>query len=511
MKRKNKNIVQMISLLMVLGVLIVGYVWYSNWKAKEGQPEETSEENVDDEPAQDIMLGSIDTTQISKLHYQAEEADLIFVLKDEVWILETEPERPINQSNVKDLINLIDEVKAERLINEDPEDLAEYGLSESKALLEATLADGTTLSYRIGDEAIDNEGYYALVNDDGKIYLLAGSYGSGLSYSNLEMTAVEEAPAITAANIQHIDVINRDSQDFEIVYDAENEYDNSNTGMFPWVMKKPYEDGYNLDTSKLTDLLTNYSTFDFISCIDYNSEDLATYGLADPAATIYVGYYESRTETLTEPEKDPATGEEITEKTYQEDKEFKLYVGNQEEEGNYYVRMEGSNAVYTISASSIDTMLWPDTFDLLNAFIHIPNIEAVDSITAEIDGVPYTMEIKRTTSKNDAGEEETTKTYYNNGNEVTEDNFKGVYQSMVSAKYDSELKEEVTTEGLTPILTISYHIFKDKDVTLTASYLPYNESFYLVDTGKKIRFLADKRQIDDIAKAIKEFKAPEEN
>lgn len=170
------------------------------------------------------------------------------------------------------------------------------------------------------------------------------------------------------------------------------------------------------------------------------------------------------------------------------------------------MKKEGSNAVYTMSASIIDKMLQTDAFSVINSFICIPNIEGVDKINIDIGGTPYTMEIKRSTVTSDDGTQKTEAVYYYNGNVVTEGDFKNVYQAMISASYDAEIKGAVAGSK-EPYMTISYHITGENENTVTASYLPYDDNFYLVDTGSTIRFFADKRKIDNIANTIMEFKA----
>ncbi|NLZ82892.1 MAG: hypothetical protein GX915_04420, partial [Clostridiales bacterium] len=134
----------------------------------------------------------------------------------------------------------------------------------------------------------------------------------------------------------------------------------------------------------------------------------------------------------------------------------------------------------------------------------IPNIDKVNSVDIEIDGRAYRMEIKRANNTNN--DEEVIGTYYMNGKEVQEEDFKKVYQNMISAKYDAELKEDIKTDDNTKShLTIKYNISGDVTSSYQVSFLSYKDSFYLVDTGKKIEFLADKRQIDNIAQSIKDL------
>lgn len=498
-KRKKKNAFTLVSLFLVMAILLVVYFWYSNRK-------NSSDTEDDDTKKENITVATIDTAQVKSIHYVGKDADIILVLKDEIWISEKEPERPIHQDRVKKIINLVKEVNAKRIVSENAENLAEYGLDQPKAYLKVTLNDDTTLTLKVGDESNGVSGYYGMVNDDGKVYLLNATYGTGLNYSDIEFTAVEEGPEIVAANIDYIQVLKRDGDDFEIINDKYHEYSIS-SDLYPWVITKPFEEMYSADTGKVSDLQSNFTNFDFKACVDYSGENLELYGLDDPMATIYIKYFETKTETLKEPENDPETGEEIKEKTTYIDKEYKIHVGNQEDDGDYYVRREGSNYVYTMQKSVIDKMLEVEPFELMRSFVLIPNIDTVEKVDIVIDGTSYTMEMKRTTVTNEDGEEETQVTYYYNGDEVEEDSFRDVYQKLISIKYDAKIKEEINAEGMKPYLTITYHLIDDSNSPQTASFLPYNDSFYLIDTGHQIRFFADKRQIESVAKAVMEFKS----
>jgi len=500
-KRKKRNAITLVSLLLALVVLIGVYIWYVNRDVVPGQTAEV---------AQTISLATLDTGQLSFLHYIGDDVDMNLVLEGEAWKSVEEPERPINQTYATNMIGIIDEISATRLVNKTPENLDDYGLAKPAAYLQATQADGVTVTLQIGDEVSTGSGYYALVNEDNKVYLLDSTYGSGLVYSNVDMTAVEESPVITAENIHHINIMNRDGDDFELKYDPENKLDNSGSGMFSWVMLKPYEEGFTADGSKVSELEANYTSFDFMSCVDYSGKDLSLYGLEDPVASIYIGYYETYTEALDKPEVNPETGEEVTEKTYYDEKEYKVYIGNQDLSGNYYVSREGSNAVYTMATETVDTMLQVDAFNVVNPYVCIPSIDTVDQIAIEIEGSTYTMEIKRKTVKNDAGVEEIQATYYYNGNEVEEEVFKDVYQIIITAKYDAEIKDDIITDGVKPYMTISFHLIGDNESILTSSYFPHDDSFYAIETNNGARFFADKRKIEKIAAAVIDFKSAEE-
>ncbi len=495
-KRKKKNAVTLILLLFALSGLIGFYLWYTN---REPISEEDTEEAT-------IALSTIKTENIESLHYIYDDTDLAFVKEGEVWVSEEDRSRPINQDRIKSIIGVIDDISAMRIIAEKAEKLEDFGLADPKSYLQAVLSDGTKVTLQIGNKAATGEGYYALVNEDGKVYLLSDSYGSGLRFTNTDMTEVAEGPTIEAANIRRIVVDNRDSEDFELLYQEDNDLDKSGSAMFPWILVKPYAQGYSADSSAVTTLQEKYTAIDYIKCVEYNPIDLSQYSLDNPISVIKLEYLETRTEKLDKPEKDPDTGEEITEKTYYEPKEYKLSVGGLDENNNYYVMIEDDGAIYTMDKDAVDDMVEVDTFSLLNKFVAIPNIDMVDRVDIDIDGTSYTMSMERATGTNDAGEDEVKTTYFYNGKEVKEDVFKDVYQKIIAAQYDAPIKEEISAEGITPHLTMKFYLNDDKNTVLTASYLPYDDSFYIIKNGET-RFFADKRKIDDIVKVVKEFKA----
>lgn len=499
-KRKKRNAITLVSLLLALAALIGVYIWYSN---KDTDTKDSVKDNK-----KTISVAKIDTSKLESLHYKYGDADMTFTLQDEVWKSKEDPDRPINQEYVSGMLDIIDEIIANRVI-ESPDNLTDYGLDQPISYLQAVQTDGTSITLQIGNE-ISGGGYYALVNDDNKVYAVASSYGTGLVYSNLDMTAVEKAPVITADKIHHIDISKRDGEEFELKYDLGNKLDNSGSNMFSWIILKPYEEGYTADGTAVSKLQANYTNFRFVNCVDYRGDDLSKYGLEDPQASIYIGYYNQKTETLAEPEKDPNTGEEVTEKTTAEEKEIKIYIGNVDENGRYYVRKEGSNAVYTMESDNVNTMLTIDPFSLVNPYVCIPKIDVVDKIDISIGGENHTMEITRKVTGKDAeGKEEVKTTYLHDGKEVSEGLFKDIYQIMITAKYDAEIKDEIATEGLVPYMTLTYHLNNNDKKEYTSSYLPYNDSFYMVKTDNGTRFFADKRKIEAIAKTILDFKSVE--
>ncbi len=510
-KRKKRNAITMVSLLLTLVVLIGVYVWYGNKKTAADTSKDTKS----------ISLATVDTSKVTSLHYIGEDVDITLLLEDGIWSSKDEPDRPINQEKVSSMLEAIKEIKATKKVVDTPDNLADFGLDKPSDTLEATLEDGSLVTLKLGSEVISGDGYYALVNDSKTVYTVATSYETSLGIRNVDFTAITAAPSITAENITYLNIDSRDGKDVELKYNAAPQLDISGSNMNNWQILKPYNGMFSAEGDKITALQPNYTTFDFGHCEDYKGDDLKKYGLDNPAYTIDIGYFETYTSkkpsttpqpTGTAPAEDAAKKED----TVKVDKNYKIYIGNKDKDQDYYVRVDGSNAVYTLSTDTVDKMLQVDVFGLMSHYVAIPNIVSVDQINATIGTKQFAMKIvpiaKTNSDKTTTGKSESDKadaTYYFNDKAASEDNFKKLYQKMISAQFDAPLDQKIDTGKLVPVMTLSYHLFGENEKTLTASYLPYNDSFYVVDSGIGMYFLADKRVIDDIANSITSFKPDE--
>ena len=508
-KRNRKNLITLLALLLILALFIGLYIWN---KGRNNEEIDQEDQGQVEETDNSILLSSLDKDLIRSIHIVNEHMEVTLILDEDedVWKDELDPLRPINQVNVFNMLNLVEEVRAIRLVNENPEDLEEYGLEDSSIKVEVQQTDGKVLQLKIGHSAITSDGYYSLVDNDGSVYLLSNSFASVFGYTAEEMMTVEEGPVFDFQHIYYIEILKKDGEDFELSYDED--LDDSGIAMFPWKILKPFEEGYAADGSKVAEILPRFGDFEFLSTIEYDSRDLNQYGLEEPEASIHVAYYKYYVESLEEPEPHPETGEEMTEKTYYEQLDYKFYIGDKDEEGNYYVRKDYSNAVYTMDADKVDPMLEVEIIDVLNSFIIIPNIKYVDLIDIEIQGVPYKMEIKRAKTTNEDGEEEEVATYYYQDELVDEGVFKDVYQAMIGAGYDTRIREEIDIQGEEPFMTLTYYTSREdgRKGVETSSYYPYNDSFYVVSLDGNTRFFADKRKIDRIAERIIEFTGDED-
>ncbi len=523
---KKKRSSTLIILLLAMIIMVAACVLLIKYKDKQA--------NVDSEvdTAEDtVTIATLETDTIKSIYYSNENSEMTLVLDDEgVWKYSEDESFPVNQTYAGNMQSALSTVTSSRTITESTEGLENYGLDTPTVQVVATLKDGTSTSIAIGDEAPSADGYYATVNGSSEIYIVPTAFYNNFNYDLSDMTAIETIPTITAENITHLTVENKDKANFEVSFD-ESKYSDF-AGFTNWTMKQPYATAIPADKTALTTLFGNYTSMSFLTCVDYSAKDLSKYELDDPTATVALEYYEvyskdtDSTESNETADTANATDDSSTADTDTTEAEttkvnydYELIIGSTDADGNYYAKSKDSNAVHTISADTVAKLIEIDAYSNAFHYVNLVNLEALDEVDVNINGETYTMSLEKSAETVDAAtvdaetavaetvddaEAEVTK-YYFNGELADETEFKNLYQLMIATSTEREIPAEYfeSTTTKTPYMTLTYHLSAGNTVTI--QYLPYDESYYVVNSNGVEYFLTDVRKINEIADAIINF------
>jgi hypothetical protein len=262
-------------------------------------------------------------------------------------------------------------------------------------------------------------------------------------------------------------------------------------------MKKPYPTKIAADQDALTTLFGNFSNLAFLSCVDYNANDLSKYGLDHPDTVITMKYFEE------------AAKETDTTKV---NKEYALMVGSTDADGNYYVKLKDSNAVNLLSADTVTKLTDIDPYSNAYHNINLFRMDDLDSVDVSVNNKKYTLsmekaaETKDTTETTDTTDKETVDAkYYFNGKLSDQEKFNDLYKIIISPETEREIPAEYfeNKSEETPYMTLTFHFTAGQKVTI--KFIPYDDSFYVVDTDGVKYFLTDLRKINDIADAVMNF------
>ncbi len=498
---KKKKSFTLIILLIAMIAMIGACLWlikYNDKKDAEGNEESTQETET---------IADIDADSIQTIYFKNENNEMTLVkAEDGTWKYSEDELFPVNQTYAQNMMNAFTDLTSTRSISEGVDDLSNFGLDKPAISVAVTNMDGEKTSIELGSEAPVTGGYYTLVSGDSKVYIVSASFYNYFRYNLTEMTEVETVPSITSENITHLKVENKDKPGFEIIYD-ENKYTDY-AGLTKWSMIQPYKTPVAADAEAVSTLLGNYSSMSFSACVDYNAEELGKYGLDEPTASIYLEYFEEYTKDSDTEDDGNTADEEEAEKTrlyYTLD----LLIGSQDADGNYYAKTKDSNAVHTISADTVENLINIDAYSNVDHYINLVNLDTINKLDISFGGKTYTLATEKTKATADdtqsGDEEEEVTNYYFSGTKVEEDDFKELYQLIISPTTERDIPEEYfegSTEQ-TPYMTVTYHLTSGG--TINISYKPYDESYYIANTNGEEYFLTDLRKVNEITDAVTNF------
>ena len=193
------------------------------------------------------------------------------------------------------------------------------------------------------------------------------------------------------------------------------------------------------------------------------------------------------------------SGNEIT-KAVTKNGTVKLIIGVEATEGvTYYAKFDGSDVVYLIDYSYIDTLDTLDIDSLRPMDVCLIDMDTVDSIDVTVDGKTHKIVIAR--SKDKSGNDKVD--YTLDDKTITASDYDDFFSAVQSMLAESTTDKAVEGE---PTVKIIYHRNTETFKDMTLSFTPFDSSFYLVTLNGESRLLANKL---DVEKAINAFNAIE--
>lgn len=484
--KKKKNVLTLVLLAGTVVVLIGAYLLLIDHNKKE--EEKAAAKAAEDDTS--VTLTDFDKANIAEIDVSNENYEFTLVQEDEIWYLKGEEAFPIDQSVAGIFASTAAGLKANQIVAEDATDLSQYGLDAPSVQVHVTLIDGTEKSFAFGDKLATGNNYYGKIDDENTVYVLSTANRSSYNKGREDLMEKDTVPSITAELVTGIKVESDSYNNFTLLYDEKNSGDYSANQMFPWCIKGYYNGEVSADSSAVSDFLSGYTAITFSKAVDYKEENLENYGLKYPAAALTIWY------------KEEEEGEE---------KELTLYLGNQDEDGNYYARLGDSNRTCLLSSSTVKDLFDVDVFSLTSKSTNIINIDGVSEIVATVEGKDYnyTIEHEETTGTDGA---EVTEKFYVDGRLYEDDSaFRSFYQSLIGLTVDDFLTEKVEISEK-PVLTLDFKFTEDAITSnnysihnFVAEYLPYDEDNYAVRINGVINFTTSKDKVDTVIQEVKDF------
>ncbi|NLK21972.1 MAG: DUF4340 domain-containing protein [Epulopiscium sp.] len=450
--KKSKNI---ILALVLLGVLVGTYIYISS------KPEE---EKLDNNVEKKEEITNISKDSINKMMLISNEEELIFERRENDWILYSREDLELDQNIVDTLASSFAILFAERVVEENPEDLEKYGLNTPVVTARAILSDGSEKVYYLGNKTPEGNTYYLMVKDVPKVYTVWVNHGNNFSLkmNDVRLKALTE---IALEEIKYFYLKQEGKPTIEIIPNEDESGKDYGWGL--WLMKQPYRHEYTVDTEDFTRIIQGVSNLKIKDFVEENPSDISKYGLDNPKIEIKI---QDNKNTL------------------------HLYIGSNKDESTVYFKTHDKNNVYTMDILALTPFINSLPFELIDRFAYIVDINLVDAIKVETREGVYDITFLRTTKRVEDEEDEIVTTYRVDGEEIEESKFKSYYQKLIGITLDAEIDKTIKKED-TEISTI---FILNTGETIVINYVPYNKDFYAVLRDNESEFVVTKKKVKDM-------------
>jgi hypothetical protein len=460
---------------VLLAVLIGGYFGAKEYRMAKFRKLTSSYESID--------LVKLESDKVVEI--DAPVAGFTLRKKDDLWEVVQKPGIKLDQEEIKSLTWSLSNMRADRVIDEEPKDLSAYGLDKPKTRIIVKSEDGKTAEYIGGNLAPTKRSYYAMVQGDPKVYAVPSYPGERL-YLTLSDVRIKALPTFEFEDVRH--AIFRDGNT-RIEIEAKEDQDELVSSFSQYVITSPYKVRRGVDPERFGGALQALKDLKIRDFIDDAPASLAPYGLDKPRHTVFV---QGKSSSL------------------------HLHLGNRAERPDrIYAKLDSGPEVFTVDDFRGAVLGRP--FDFIDKFALIINIDKVDSFTVRAGGKTYKGEITRekttVTEKDKDGKEtsreETKDTYFFNGRRAEEKSFKNFYQTCIGLMADAENPSPAAKPAASE-LTIEYKFNAPAGAAATVSFAPYNRDFYALYREGVTEFLVSRMQTAKILEAAEkmEFTAP---
>ena len=526
-----------VTLVTAVGVLVILSGAYAGVKAYVAKQEE--KQAAESEESESAEIVSISADDIKSIKFLIDKQEVVFEKDGDSWVKADESAFPVSQDKVDALAASLESITAARTL-EDVEDVSEYELDQPENTITVTTTDGDTTVIQIGMEnSSTNQEYIDLNNDTSTVYVVGSSTFQSFEGELYDFAESGTFPAVDSSTVNRISVDGKESS-----YTVKKDENNM------WTVAGSDGKEEKADSAKATSLASALSGMAYASFVNYDcaDSDLSKYGLDKPYSTITVDYQEETqdssdeedstkddAESVTEASDDgketleeventdssavsETSGESEDEETTEDadttkvatemvDRQLVIYIGDQASDGGRYVRIDGSNEIYTISEDSLDSFIGKtneDFWDMTVSYLSVNNLEKLSVNYKDND---YTINVSRETSEDEGETDEddsssstvtVTLSYSLDGNEIDSTTFTTYYNKLINMTAQKRLTDEYKSNA-DPEMTAE---FTDVDGNVeTVQYYSYDTNYYAAVVGEKI-YLVNKMSVKEMFTAF---------
>lgn len=333
----NKKSITLIAGTAVLVCLAGAYFLLGRYNKK-------NEEAATDAASGKTIL-EIDTEALASAAFSIDGIEQTFIKDGDGWTLEGDDTFPVDSSALLSTLSGLTPLKAKRTLT-DISDISEYGLDAPRNAITLVNSDGSQTVITIGDTNANTTDDYLMLNENtSTVYTVGSTFLDTLSQDLYDYALSDDLPQLQADEITGVKVTGSD-----------NNFELSKTDG-AWLVADSHGTAEKADENQVTTLLSQLTTLRYIDYLEHGCSDLSPYGLDDPAALLTISWEDENSVSGTTGENEASETEKVSEATSKASSSVTFAIGTTDDNGNYYVQMEGSTQVHTLSSTLVETIL----------------------------------------------------------------------------------------------------------------------------------------------------------
>ena len=355
---------------------------------------------------------------------------------------------------------------AQRLVVEDPDDRAQYGLSPPAVVASARLASGRTFEFHLGSPTPSGEAFFLSSRDDRAVFTVHAVHGKRFSWTVADLRD-QTIPSLAADRINRIYF--RDG-DYEVELVAVGEQPRYAHLPGARIMRVPYvaaadEERFAAIARRVAEMPVSAA----VTGDEGGDGGEAGFGLDPPRGELRVRDFEDELHLLL----GATAGERV------------------------YVKMPGAAGVHTVPAAALD-FLTLTPFELSEPHVLAVPEERLQAISLRAGGREHRIDLQR--AADDLGGERITPVRA--GEPLDGDGYAALAAELANLEVDAPAPPGGPRPAGEPMLTVVYHLRAAERAAVTARFLPYDRDFHLLALDGSIDLLVDRRAVTALTERI---------
>ena len=407
-------------------------------------------------------------------------------------------------NRTENLASTLATVTAERLVAENPENPADYGLDTPRGVATVTYHDDSTAVLEVGDEDPLGEGVYFRLQGEPAVYLVDQEFADTVFQDPVYYisTTLISAPSVRdddtggEAILRDMKLTGSLREGQPLSFRRTTTSDSAETQLFTYVITSPYMRSFN--DSMLQSLLTNATTLTATVAVVAHptDEQLTEYGFDDPysVAEFNLAVLQGGSDSSEDTEEEETVFYNIQAHT--------VVIGSKAEDGSYYIRVDDYPSIYKASASSLP---WAEAVysNSVSTSLFTKNITDVSSVIVKTEGEETRFELTHYPEAETANEQLAVTC---GGETYPTDEFRSLYQVLMLVKRSDVSDAEPQGD---PVAQLIVEPTEDGGSSITASFYANSGSTYLCQLQDGDTFLVSASSVEGFLKQVDNYLAGE--